>query len=133
MCGVPQGSILGPKLFILYINDISKISRKLNCIRFADDTNIFCCGNDLKTQCDSMSLELNKLNEWFAEYKLSLNISKTSFMIFSKRKIDSNVQIQINNYCLERVFVTKFLGVLIDSELNWKAQIASVYKKCVEI
>ena len=129
LCGVPQGSILGPKLFILYINDISRISMKLNCILFADDTNIFCSGNDLKVLCESMSLELKKLNEWFSENKLSLNILKTSFMVFSNRKIDDNVQIKINNYSLERVYVTKFLGILIDSSLTWKSQIATVYKK----
>ena len=64
--GVPQGSILGPKLFILYINDICNVSPVLKFILFADDTNIFCSGNDIVQLSIIVSNELDKLNEWFA-------------------------------------------------------------------
>ena len=82
ICGVPQGSILGPKLFTLYINDICNISKVLDFIIFADDTNIFCTGNDLIETCKRMSTELEKLQDWFALNKLSLNVTKTNFMVF---------------------------------------------------
>ena len=75
-CGAPQGSILGQKLFILYVNDISNISPVLNFILFADDTNLFCTGNNIHTVCKIVTCELNKLNCWFVVNKLSLNLSK---------------------------------------------------------
>ena len=81
LCGVPQGSILGPKLFILYVNDICNISNILEFILFADDTNIFCSGHDIKELCNTMSNELDKLHTWFSLNKLSLNISKPNIGI----------------------------------------------------
>ena len=84
--GVPQGSILGPQLFIIYINDICNVSDVLKLVLFADDTNIFCSGKNLTTLCETVSRELDKLNVWFRVNKLSLNISKTNFIIFGNRK-----------------------------------------------
>ena len=69
-CGVPQGSILGPTLFLLYINDICRISTVNKMILFADDTNLFYSGNDLLNVCNTMSSELGKLNKWFQVNKL---------------------------------------------------------------
>ena len=99
----------------VYINDICNISSVLNFILFADNTNIFCSGKDLDSLYRTVSSELNKLSDWFAVNKLSLNIAKTSFMIFSKRSISENLETSINDFKLERIYVTKFLGVLIDS------------------
>jgi hypothetical protein len=70
LCGVPQGSILGPKLFILYINDICNVSEIFKFILFADDTNLFCSGSDLSQLSLIVCKELNKLNTWFAVNKL---------------------------------------------------------------
>ena len=80
VCGVPQGSILGPKLFILYINDLCKVANIVKFILFADDTNIYSSGFDMKELCVNINKELEKLNEWFALNKLSLDVSKTNFM-----------------------------------------------------
>ena len=82
VCGVPQGSVLGPQLFLLYINDICNVSKLINCILFADDTNLFFSGKCIKYQCKVMSMELIKLKSWFALNKLSLNISKTNYIVF---------------------------------------------------
>ena len=87
VCGVPQGSILGPKLFILYVNDICNVSSLLRFVLFADDTNIFLSGDDVKEISNTLSKQLDKLNSWFAANKLSLNVSKTNYMIFGNTKI----------------------------------------------
>ena len=120
LCGVPQGSVLGPLLFIMYINDICNASTLLKMILFADDTNLFRSGRDLELLCKEISDELHKLNLWFSVNKLSLNVAKTNFILFSGRKIIKDVRISIDDQIIERVYHTKFLGVYIDDKLSWK-------------
>ena len=81
-CGVPQGSVLGPLLFLIYINDLPNISKKLNFFLFADDTNIYYESNDLKSMEIIINEELKNLTLWLNVNRLSLNISKTNFVIF---------------------------------------------------
>ena len=85
-CGVPQGSILGPILFIIYINDLNSVSQQLRNIMFADDTNLFLTGNSIETIESLMNRELCNLIEWFQANLLSFNISKTNYIVFSKKK-----------------------------------------------
>ena len=129
ICGVPQGSSLGPKLFILYINDIVQVSDILKLIIFADDTNAFCSGDNVIEVTKIVSSELNKLKVWFVINKLSLNVSKTNYMLFSNSKLPEKLNISIKNHCIDKVGVTKFLGVLIDEKLNWKQHINMVRSK----
>jgi hypothetical protein len=130
VCGVPQGSVLGPTLFLLYINDICNSSAVLNMILFADDTNMFHNGSDLSELCNIVTLELNKLNTWFQVNKLSLNIQKTNFIIFgNKKKMQGDFKINIHGVELQRVYVTKFLGVYIDHEFNWIEHIRVIKQK----
>ena len=85
-CGVPQGSILEPKLIIFNINDMVNVLNIFKFIIFADDTNLFCTSKDIVSSSVTICNELLRLEKWFALDKLSLNISKTNYMIFLKVK-----------------------------------------------
>ena len=128
-CGVPQGSILGPTLFILYINDMYKVSNKLKFILFADDTNILISGKDINQVCNTLNTELAKLCNWFSVNKLSLNIGKTNYMIFGNRHVTSSVDICMDRVKVNQINVTKFLGVYIDSKLTWNNHVDYIHNK----
>jgi len=105
------------------------VSELLKCILFADDTNLFYTGKNIDDMCNIVSHELDKLNVWFMVNKLSLNIKKTNFMIFSKKRVKNDLRIAIDNHNLEKVEVIQFLGVYIDSKLNWNEHIAHIKRK----
>ena len=129
ICGVPQGSILGPSLFLLYINDMCNVSDILKFVLFADDTNIFHTGNNVEQICDVMCKELEQLERWFRANKLSLNVSKTNFIVFSNKHASCQFNININGVVIDRVYVTKFLGVMVDSKFSWSYHIKHVQGK----
>ena len=106
-------------------------------ILFADDTNMFLTGRDLQTMAKVINEELINVQEWLHCNKLSLNVLKTHYMIFTSRNTCANdVDIRIQNVPIERVYATKFLGVQIDDQLTWKNHIEYTCKKlckCVGI
>ena len=117
-CGVPQGSILGPALFILYVNDMCNVSKSLKSILFADDTNLFYAGKDLNEVCELVSRELNILHMWFQVNKLSLNVAKTNFMIFGNKRYEENYMVSINGMNINGCMLLNFLVfTLISSAL----------------
>ena len=129
-CGVPQGSILGPLLFIIYVNDMCNISNKLNFILFADDTSVFMSNPDIQILNEAFTRELSKLFKWLSNNKLVLNYKKTNYMIFTKKKIDfNNVELKVNEHTFQRAIVTKFLGVLIDHKLTWNEHTSNMCNK----
>ena len=117
-CGVPQGSLLGPLLFIIYINDFCKSSDKLSFILFADDTNLFFSHRNPHTLVETINIELFKISQWIRANKLSLNFSKTKFMLFSKSIDSLPLNIVFDNNILENVPIIKFLGVIVDNKLS---------------
>ena len=130
-CGVPQGSILGPLLFIISVNDICNVSPMLFKILYADDTCVLISGNHLNDLIDRLNTELISLNNWFKANKLSLNTKKSFFMIFYRSRIKPNVinRVVIDNHQLTQVNSAKYLGVIIDHKLNWIEHISYVKSK----
>ena len=130
-CGVPQGSVLGPLLFLLYINDLPNISCKLIFFLFADDTNIYYESNDLKEIEKIVNQELKHLSEWLNVNRLALNVKKTNFVIFrsNRKPANHNVTLILNRKALEQKDHVKYLGIYMDQHLNWKYQISHVSKK----
>ena len=97
---------------------LTTVSKSLKSILSADDTNLFYAGKDLDEVCKIVSRELNILHIWLQVNKLSLNVAKTNFRIFGNKRFEENYMISINGMNINRVYVTKFLGVHIDSKLN---------------
>ena len=106
------------------------VSNAFLSVLFADDTNLFISGHDIETLCNKINKDLEKIQEWLCANNLSLNVMKTHYMVFTSRnKSVSDIDIRINDVSIERVYVTKFSGILIDSQLNWKHHIAYTCKK----
>ena len=131
--GVPQGSILGPILFLLYINDIENCSKLISFILFADDTNIFYSSKCLKTLSNIIQTEIDKVAEWLNVNKLSLNTTKTKVILLRSpnKKPSQIIKINICGKNIEQVKTATFLGIIIDECLTWKDHIAKVTKKIV--
>ena len=129
-CGVPQGSILGTLLFLIYINDLYNVCCDSAPILYADDTNLFYKGADIDELVKSINAELENLSIWLEINKLSLNVIKTNFIISHRgESLISHIEIKIDNQNIDKLDIFKFLGVVIDSKLSWKNHISLVTGK----
>ncbi len=127
-CGVPQGSILGPLLFLLYVNDLPRCSM-FDVRLFADDACLLLSDANTKQLETKVNTELKQVDDWMKINKLSLNFTKTNYMIFSKKRKKAELEIKIDNKTIERVSNTKYLGVILNEKLKWNAHIDYVLCK----
>ena len=129
--GVPQGSILGPLLFLIYINDLPNASNFFIRL-FADDT-FLCAQNENIIKLENeVNSELQKVYNWLVSNKLTLNVSKSKFMIVS-RKRQCSMTIKINDENLEKCDSYKYLGVYIDKDLCWRPHVNYLCKKISKV
>ena len=133
--GVPQGSNLGPLLFLVFINDLPNCLSMGSARMFADDTNISVIGQSITDLEPVLNAELQNIREWLLSNRLSLNVAKTEFMIigsrqkFTAHKNDASIQVKIDDNEIEKVEYAKSLGVTIDKNLNWSVHIQNLTKK----
>ena len=127
--GVPQGSILGPWLFLIYINDLPNISSVFWPILYADDTTLLANNANYTDLVQSVNNEISKLHQWTSANKLSISLDKTYAMIFTNREVDTDDCIYLNNELVEIKDCEDFLGLMIDSKLKFAQHIQFVSRK----
>ena len=134
--GVPQGSCLGPLLFLIYINDLPQAVQNSAVSMYADDTSLCYQSSDINVLNEAINNDLKQLDTWLQGNKLSLNVAKTNSMLVSTKQKhnilksrNEDLDLKIRNNELEIIQKTKYLGVQIDNSLNWKEHIKTVSTK----
>ncbi len=130
-CGVPQGSILGPLLFLIYINDMRNAVKHSIIHHFADDTNMLCSDRDPTRLRLKMNEDLKLIFEWLCSNRLSLNVSKTEFIIFKppRKPLPQRITLKLNGTTIYESPKIKYLGIVMDDKLTWKYHIQSFVRK----
>ena len=127
--GIPQGSVLGPLLFLAYVNDMPLSLDSKSIIMYADDTTLFSSHKNVNTLITELSCKLNIVDRWLKSNFLSLNINKTSYTIISYKNITEDISLSLNNQLLTRLNSFTFLGIIIDQKLTFREHVAHVCRK----
>ena len=129
--GVPQGSVLGPLLFLIYINDLHKAIKYSTTRHFADDTNLLLKGKNLKQMKKHLNYDLDQLCDWLKANKIALNCDKTEMIIFRhpNKKINYDLKVKVNGKKLRLSSNVKYLGVYLDEHLNWSYHVDALAAK----
>jgi len=130
-CGVPQGSTLGPLLFLLYVNDICRVLPGENVKLFADDTNLFISGVDVNVLNQKCNYCIETLNQWFIANRLHMNVDKTNVMVFPKTKTN-DICVKLSEIAIVKVQHCRYLGIFIDNTLTWSHHIDTIYSKLMK-
>ena len=132
-CGVPQGTILGPLLFLIYINDLPNCLAHSKTRMYADDTNLSFAGNNVLDIEQNLNQDLENVNEWLIANKLTLNQSKTEFMLIGSRQrirtFETSPSLETGGMPINRVSHTKSIGVYLDENLTWNEHINQISRK----
>lgn len=133
--GVPQGSILGPLLFLIYINEISQIGLSGDITLYADDTSLFYFGHTINAILTTVQKDLDRVNEWFQQNLLTINTNKTNYIIFAakNKKYTQNTELKINGKTIQKKSNEKYLGLILDSYLNFKRHIEKIKNKLMSL
>lgn len=128
-CGVPQGSNLGPLLFLIYINDLPNVLKHSASVLFADDTTLYVTSQDNDSLREKMNEDLQLISNWFQANKLTLNINKTCFCHFRSPSKPEITGLQINGQPINYSPSVKYLGIHVDYQLSWKNHIEKLVSK----
>ena len=127
--GTPQGSCLGPLIFIIFTNDLYKQIEHSSTILFADDTTLYKSHRNLKYLTWCIEDDLRTMVDWFASNKLTLNIEKTVCILFQKPGQSENIKLEVGNQTIINTPETRFLGMLLDEHMNWSSHINNLVLK----
>ena len=119
--GTPQGSCLGPLIFLIFTNDLHRTLVNSSCILFADDTTLYKASQNLNYLKWCLEHDLRLLTDWFDSNKLTLNLDKTQLLVIGNKNIPTTFQLEVRNIKIKPMKKVKFLGVWVDDKLTWQS------------